>query len=248
MRTNEMLYDSRGSMRKIAFFLRVFENEQYMNDFLDGKIYMNRLSYFPSLEGDEEDNRADPREGLAAIWQPKDVTIEVNGRVLTSIAGPIESRQIKNKYLHLFCLFTGATSESHLLNPADNIQAMQADFNVPEKCTKLGEYYVVIHNTKKFIDRMVAAIRKAGYGDSAKAGMVTYYDPEIFTGEFGDRAAFYKTKNLSHQKEYRFVVDTKTEDEAPLILDIGEIRDIAHISDTWDVKVNIEIIHDEKIV
>jgi hypothetical protein len=232
-------------MRKIAFFLRVFENVQYMNDFLDGKIYMNRLSYFPALEGDEEDNRADPREALVAIWQPKDVTIEVNGRVLTSFAGPIESRQKKNTHLHLLCLFTGATSEAHLLNPADNRQAMQADFNVPEKCANLGEYYVVIHNTKKFIDRMVASIRKAGYGDSAKAGMVEYYDPENFTGEFGDRAAFYKTKNFSHQKEYRFVVDTQTENETSLILDIGEIRDIAHISDTWDVKVNIETIYGE---
>lgn len=235
-------------MQKIAFFLRVFENEQYMNDFLDGKIYMNRLSYFSALEGDEEDNRADPREALVAIWQPKDVTIEVNGRVLTSIAGPIESRQKKNTHLHLFCLFTGATSESHLLNPADKRQAMQADFNVPEECANLGEYYVVIHNTQKFIDRMVASIRKVGYGYSAKAGMVEYYDPESFTGEFGDRAAFSKTKNFSHQKEYRFVVDTQTEDEAPLILDIGEIRDIAHISDTWDVKVNIEITNGEKII
>jgi hypothetical protein len=219
-----------------------------MNDFLDGKIYMNRLSYFLVLEGDEKDNRADYREALVAIWQPKDVTIEVNGRVLTSIAGPIESRQQKNKHLHLFCLFTGATSESNFLNPEDNKQAMQADFSVPEECENLGEYYVVIHNTKKFIDRMVESIRKAGYGDSAKAGMVEYYDAESFTGEFGDRAAFFKTKNFSHQKEYKFVLDTKTEDEDPLILDIGEIRDIAHISDTWDVKVNIEITNGEKIV
>jgi len=136
-------------MRRIAFFLRVFDNEQYMNDFLDGKIYMNRLSYFAVLEGDKEDNRADPREALVAIWQPSDVTIEVNGRVLTSIAGPIESRQKNNEHLHLFCLFTGATSESNFLNPAEYIQEMQADFSVPEECANLGGYYVVVHNTQK---------------------------------------------------------------------------------------------------
>jgi len=210
-----------------------------MNDFLDGKIYMNRLSYFSALKENKEDNRADPREGLVAIWQPKDVIIEVNGRVLTSIASPIESRQNKNAHLHLFCLFTAATSESHLLNPADNRQGILDDFNVSEECTKLGDYYVVIHNTQKFIERMVRSIREAGYGDSAEAGMVEYYDPESFTGEFGDRAAFYKTKNFTHQKEYRFVVNTQTENDAPLILDIGDIRDIAHISNTWDVKVDI---------
>jgi len=159
-----------------------------MNDFLDGKIYMNRLSYFSALEENKKDNRADTREALVAIWQPKDVIIEINGRVLTSIASPIESRQNKNTHLHLFCLFTGATSESHLLNPEDNIQKILDDFNVPEECANLGGYYVVIHNTQKFIERMVRSIREAGYGGSAKAGMVEYYDPESFTGEFGDRA------------------------------------------------------------
>ncbi|NRB26008.1 hypothetical protein [Shewanella sp.] len=235
-------------MKRIGFFLKIFENEKYMNDFLDGKIYMNRISYFRGIEGDQEDNRADSKEALCALWQTNDVVVEVNGRKITDFAAPIESVQHHSKYLHLFCLFAGAISESNFLNPHANISDIQNDLSVPEKCAVLGEHYVVIHNAQKFIDRMVETVKKKGYGNNAQAGMVEYYDFETFTGEFGNRSAFFKRDQFLHQKEYRFVIDTETEGTEPLVLDIGDIRDIASVSDTWNVKVNIQTQQSEKIV
>ncbi len=226
-------------MRRIAFFLKVFESESYMEDFLNGKIYMNRLSFFTKTEDLKENNRADRREALCALWQPNEASIDINGYRLTELAGPIEFRFENSKYLHVFCLFSGVISEKNFLNPYDNLADIKEEFRVPENCEKLGGYYVVVHNTKKFIERIVQAVRQEGYGKQAQAGMVEYYDPETFSGDFGKRLAFYKTANFSHQKEYRFVLNTKTIGDDPLIINIGDIRDIANISDTWDVDVDI---------
>jgi hypothetical protein len=235
-------------MRRIAFFLKVFERESFMEDFLNGKIYMNRLSYFIKPEKAEEDNRADHREALCSIWQPNEVTIDINGYKLTELAGPIESRYENSKYLHAFCLFTGAIAEQNFLNPHGNIPEINEGLRVPESCGKLGEYYVVIHNTENFIERIVQAVKQEGYGKQAQAGMVEYYDPETFSGDFGRRFALYKTQNFSHQKEYRFVIDTKTIGDDPLIVNIGDIRDIASISETWDVNIEINTNSSTKIV
>lgn len=233
-------------MRKIAFFLRIFENVRYLEDFLDGKIYINRLSYFRQLEESQEGNRADPKEGLAALWQPNDVIFEVNGHRLTDFAAPIESRTVGSDNLHVFCLFAGATNESNLTDPS-KIDVIKQDLKVPEDLANLGTHTVLIYNSQAFIDRMVSAVKHNGY--RGQAGMVEYYDPESFTGEFGDRAAFYKQHRYSHQKEYRFAINTGTEGTDALVIDIGSIRDIATISDSWDIQIDIKLrAESEKIV
>lgn len=233
-------------MRKIAFFLRIFENEKYMEEFLNGKIFINRLSYFRQLEEDVADNRADLKEGLAALWQPEDVIVKLNGYRLTDFAAPIESRIVGSDNLHVFCLFAGATNANNLSDP-NKIDVIREDLKVPEEFAKLGNHIVLIHNSQAFIERMVNAVKNKGFRGSA--GMVEYYDPESFTGEFGDRAAFYKQNMYSHQKEYRFAIDTGTEGNNALVLDIGCIRDIASICDTWDVQIDISFkTESEKIV
>ncbi len=224
-------------MKKIAFFLRIFDNENYMNDFLNGKIYMNRLSYFRKIEENSESNRADEKEGLSAFWQPEAGVFKINGHTLTDFAAPIEMRFNHSDNLHVFCLFAGATSASNLSDES-KLSEIKNDFSVSKECAELGDYYVLIHNSPVFIKRMVKAIRAHNFLGST--GLVNYYDPDSFSGEFYNRPAFNKQDNYKHQKEYRFAVDTQVVGEDALVLDIGDIRDIASISDTWDVKIDLK--------
>ena len=52
-------------MRTIFFFVKVFENTKYMEDFLDGKLFMNTLAYFRTVEDNEDANRGDKYEAVS---------------------------------------------------------------------------------------------------------------------------------------------------------------------------------------
>lgn len=229
-------------MKKIIYFIKIFDNERFMNDFLDGKIYMNRLSYFRFVDDNSDNNRADQKEGLSGWWQPEQIALEVNGRKMTNFAAPIEIRSNKSDNLHVFCLFAGATNIENTVDDnkiaTNKTSKVKDDLSVSAECANLGRYYVLVHNTSAFIDRMVAATKKHNYKGSA--GLVEYYNPIDFSGDFGDRSVFYKPNNFAHQKEYRFVIDAGTIGEDALTLNIGNIRDIANIIDSLDIKVEFQ--------
>ena len=50
--------------RTIFFFVKVFEKKEYAKALLDGKLHINRLSYFRKIEEIGEANRSDRHEGV----------------------------------------------------------------------------------------------------------------------------------------------------------------------------------------
>ena len=55
-----------------------------------------------------------------------------------------------------------------------------------------------------------------------------YYDPDTFHGNFQELdAVFWKQTEFSFQREFRIAIDTYTIEKASLILEIGDISDIA---------------------
>ncbi|MCF7484204.1 hypothetical protein L3V31_21150 [Vibrio sp. J1-1] len=222
--------------KKIGFFLRVFDNSRYKEDFLDGKIFMNRLSYFRHIEGDSEGNRADEHEGVNSWWQPNDVTLNLNGHCFSDLVAPIRMRLQHNDNYNVFCLFAATTDKVNLVDHID-FEEIANDFRVPSSVGNLGDQFVLVHNPREFINRIVEAVKSQDFVEG-KAGLVTYYDPDTFSGDFrGIDAVFVKQNNFSHQSEYRFVIDTGHLGNEPLILNIGPIRDIATPVDSWDIQV-----------
>lgn len=61
-------------MGKVIFFLaKVFDNENYAEDFISGKVFANRLSYFKELEEEDSANRSDRHEGTVSWYQPDQI-------------------------------------------------------------------------------------------------------------------------------------------------------------------------------
>jgi hypothetical protein len=76
----------------------------------------------------------------------------------------------------------------------------------------------------------VIRLRKVGFGPGYvfNAGLVDYFDPETFDGRFArDKIPFTKAQKFSYQKEYRITVDTKTNGNDPITIEIGDICDCA---------------------
>ena len=90
--------------------------------------------------------------------------------------------------------------------------------------------------------RIETAAEQKGYRLSR--GLVKYYDPDKFHGSFSDReAVFRKRIEYAYQQEYRFLIDTLVIGDWPVVLKIGDIRDIT--SCFLSSKINEELLGGE---
>jgi len=227
-------------MSKTIFFLaKVFDNESYAEDFINGKIFSNRLSYFRALEEGKSSNRSDKHEGTVSWYQPDQIKLELNGYVFTDLAGPVSMIMHRLGHLNVFCLYAAHSGEFKEITE-NTLDAFKKQVQITEECLKLGEYAILITNVPKFIDRIKKEIKGKGYG--LTAGLVKYFDFDSFHGSFSETESVYRKRNeYEHQKEYRFVFDTDLQGDDPLILNIGDISDITMKCKVSDINKQLEI-------
>ena len=205
------------------FFVKLFEKECYANHFINGRIFINRLSHFKKDEKDT--NRYDTLEGANYISPTE---LYINGKdIVGDLNGPIIVKMDFLNFMHIFCLYTGHTNDFGDLVP-EKFEDAARYLKLSDDCRKFGSHPVLITNGKEFIRRVKNAAESKGY--RIVKGLVKYYDPMTVKGSFGDlyniRALFMKRNKYSYQREYRFVIDTNVIDDKHIILDIGDIRDI----------------------
>jgi|TARA_B110000211_G_scaffold83857_1_gene98166 hypothetical protein len=227
-------------MNKTIFFLvKIFDNESYADDFIRGNIFANRLSYFRKLEEGESSNRSDQHEGVVSWHQPEQVNVEINGRLITDLAGPISVKMNWHNHLNIFCIYAAHSGEFEGVSE-DNLDAFKKELEIPDECLKLGEYVVLITSVSQFIKRVTESAKCHNYG--LTAGLVEYYDPKTFHGTFSEtESIFRKRDEYQHQKEYRLVFNSGFQGDAPLILSIGDISDITMKCKVADINRYLDI-------
>ena len=114
-----------------------------------------------------------------------------------------------------------------------------------ESCTTdFGPYTVVVKNTTEFLRRVDRSVTQRGSGFLPSVrGVVRYFDPDTHQTDFANelRIPLFKQKRFAYQNEYRFVLQTGRQPAGPLILTIGEIRDIAFCMRTEAVYESVNI-------
>lgn len=214
-------------MSVVFFLVKFFDNEDHVKDFLNGRIYANTLGKFKRLEGTDDSGRGDRHEGTTAWLQPGQARLEINGMNITDdLAGPVQLQKNWLNHLHIFCLHavhSGSLDMATVSN--ENIEELRKQFLIPDECRRLGEHAVVVNNVPEFIRLMEAAAAANNY--RVARGLVRYYDPESFHGNFRDvESIFHKQERYSYQREFRYVFDNGLVGATPLILEIGDISDI----------------------
>lgn len=211
----------------ISFLVKFLSKEEYVDCFLDGKLYAQRLASFKKLEDDAQPGRFDPHEGTSSWMQPGQVRIEINGMDLSGdLAGPVQTQMDWCDYLNVLCVHAAHTGDLDLERIGDHsIERLRRQLWIPDASLDLGPYAVVITDIAEFMRRFGAAVGSQGY--RAWANLVRYYDPDTFHGHFdGIDPVFRKQRRFSEQREYRFAIDTGTTGQDALTLEIGDIRDI----------------------
>ena len=220
------LFSTMHRMGTTLFLVKFFGKTTYADDFVHGKIFANRLSWFKQVEDGDESGRMDRHEGTTIFLQPGKCRIKINDMDMSDdLAGPVQGQMNWLNHLNILCLHAGGGDLDLASFSNDNIEALRQQLTIPQKCLDLGKYAVVVMKVPEFIRRMRDSALAKGYG--IKYGLVKYYDPETFHGHFDDEeAAFRKQNRYSFQREFRFAMNSGSLGEEPLVMDIGDISDI----------------------
>ncbi|NQS80554.1 hypothetical protein [Pantoea agglomerans] len=242
-------------------FVKLFSQEKFRDDFINGKIYMNPLSYFMEVEDDSANNVADKHEGVSAWLQPGQHTItltlpaipgskvtESQTIILTEkdLAGPIAVKMNWVDNINVFCM-TYLHSHGMLSKPIpqEKIDKLNDYYKLPPEAENLGAYYAVVTDVSEFMRRLKATLKRL-----VESGAVIDYncEPVIYFDESTNlqneqtslTSLFYKRNSYSHQQEYRIAIDRSTGEGKPYVLDIGYIGDIVKLGVTKDFNSTIK--------
>lgn len=226
-------------MKKPIFYLvKVFEKKEYAEDFIKGKLFLNRVSYFKKIE--DKENRGDKHEATDAWLQPANSKITIGNIEIKSedIALPVSIQHEHHNNLHLFCLYAAYTDKFQNISEK-NFEEFKKEIEINEECLALGNYAVIILNSKLFLKRFVSSVQKYNY--TGKGQLVKYYNPKTFHGFFKEDPVFYKQTQYAYQKEFRFSIDTGTIGEDHIIMDLGDLSDITCISSPNEINRLLKI-------
>jgi len=223
----------------IFFLCKFFGNESHATDFMKGRFYANKLSYFQKLE-EPDPTRHDPHEGVIWWQQPGRVKVEIDGiDISNDLAGPVSLSSNRLRAFNVICMHAGYV-ENSVHPPPEDLDQIRKHLLIPEECKKFGEIAVLITNPVEWLDRIKAKARSCHYNTAR--GSVEYYDPLLFHGPFpGISGAFRKQDGFKREREYRIVFETGSVGDEPLILDIGDIGDVAVRTSINDINRNLII-------
>ncbi|WP_047647780.1 hypothetical protein [Enterobacter asburiae] len=226
--------------KEYGFFVKVFSKEEYRNDFLKGKIFMNTIKFFKEFEDAHDGNVGDKHEAVGGWFQPKGMRIVIKPEgaepiIITEedLGGPVIVRMNRHDAINVFCI---TLLHSHGVGIDEQVdeetfEKLKSYFTVPDDLANLGEYAVVIPKIPPFLDKIrnaAGALITDKQALSFRAEKVNYYDKNSsLTLTNPDDAVFYKQSDYEHQSEFRFCLDRGRDVAEPFILEVGDLDGIA---------------------
>jgi hypothetical protein len=227
--------------QEFGFLVKVFSQEKYRDDFLDGKFYMNPISFFKNYEEKTVNNIGDKNEAVRAWLQPHELSITFKPPGMEEftipgkdIAAPIVIRSNVHDNYNVLCL---TLLHSHGIDISEGvtdeeIELLKGYFHLPEEAMCLGGYAVVIPNFPRFIERIRSAAQALISSEKASsflADKVKYYDKSKTLSLLNDHEpVFHKQSDYEHQSEFRLCLDRGVSEPTPYTFDVGDIRDLAN--------------------
>ena len=209
-------------MERMFLLAKFFEKEEYRDQFLNGKLYLNNLKYFREAEKDK--SRSDRYEG--SVWLEAGIEFVAktgeNGReekitIAKEDVDEILMQALWTEYVNLLCMCK--------IYIPDHVKGTNVKISVPNRFSAFGEHGILINNFTEFINRVKAAFVQDGRYKTG-FGHVTYSDtpPE---DPNSPATIFHKREIYKCQNEYRIAVFTAPDKHDHLTIEAGSIEDIA---------------------
>ncbi|VVP73190.1 hypothetical protein PS922_01037 [Pseudomonas fluorescens] len=209
-----------------------------LKQFQNGKMYMNSVSYFSELKGEEatalrkddlEKNylTLHSRMGGASVGE---LFVEIDGEEVSLGPDAIMRVDLPNpSNIFIFCMAALADGLDGLI-PGEH----EGKLTLSSRFAELGDHVLLVNNIGEFSRRMSAAILAHPHLYSSPFfeggyGQVDYVDMGNHSGVVG---LFRKDIQYAWQREYRFCLGCASEAlnaNGALELDIGDLSDITSI-------------------
>ena len=153
------------------------------------------------------------------------------------------SRAHHNPHLHhwfIYSMFAGYPRNFPPISDIDAFMEKIRRFPAHRFQEEFGPYTVLISNPREFVQRIKETCRLNDY--TMKCGYVRYYESDQDSVGINEpdnsSAMFYKPQDYAYQQEYRIAIETGEYQTATLMLNIGDISDIAVIYETRSIFIN----------
>lgn len=194
-------------------FLKFSKETRYLVDLVErGIVYFNHYSNFTSITSDFS-LKFDNSEGAPYHYQPEGIKYFWIGDHKFKLASAFTPHKTPPDLPFIYCLH--AITKNSLKRSVGN------QIYDPRLWEDFGEYVVLIHNPKEFINRIKYELERTKI--SLGFDLVEYIESQTYSGKLG----IFRKKNIyKYQEEYRFAICPNTDDLFYKI-EIGNISDIA---------------------
>lgn len=195
----------------IQVFLKLGSEENILDLFENGTIYMNTIEYFRKVEDGEL--RGDKYEGVSRIINSLPGTFKIQGmdREFKYIKAHIREAH-KEVIGNIYSLY--AISSKGFPNPLD--------FKFDERNFRFGTHCLMIKNLPYFLEKIETELKKCNY--KFNHDFVNYYDKEEVNRKI---SLFEKPLEFEYQKEFRFYVEDYG--MKPIKIQIGSLKEYAEV-------------------
>ena len=201
----------------IKLFLKLGSEENILDLFENGTIYMNTIEYFRKVE--DEELRGDKYEGVSKVINSLPGTFKIPGIDREFNYVKVHLKESYKEVLgNIYSLY--AISSKGFPNPLD--------FKFYERNLRFGTHGVMIKDLPLFFNKIENELKKNNL--KFNHGFVDYYDKEEVSREI---TLFEKPLEFEHQKEFRFYVEN--DKIKPIKIQIGSMKDYAEILKIEDI-------------
>ena len=216
--------------KALMLLLKAFKREDWANEFIDGVLYCNTLSFHRKL---------DDQEGAAVITRDDTHKLEIGGYDLTKDFISLTHHTNMADYINVFCMYSWSPpfvdKERIIVDKESQLGGLRALEN------EYGPHTVLIRKIPEFARRLMRAVDNAGI--PARIDFVKYnlYNRLPTTWEEAMELAFHKNPNYAGENEYRIALIPNREEPGCFRFDLGSIRDIATLTRTSGIYDSLEL-------
>lgn len=217
---------------KTFALVKFFSEHEHARQFLDGDLFMRRLSYYRRQE--DAEGRWDATEGVWTWLQKHGLEIEltvprigVANITERDLAAPVSISLDEADELYIYCMYAYYVQEPlpgddpEEIYGDDRLGELEAALQIDPRCLRFGPHAVVIPYGA-FMERLKTTATNQAL--KLRADLVRYYDNETLNGQFQLKdVPFRKQKRFDYQREYRICIRTLDRSPLPRTFNIGSL-------------------------
>ncbi|MBX9972531.1 hypothetical protein [Cytobacillus firmus] len=225
-----------------------FLKRGYLEDLLNGSIYMKNFNFFIELEKKAKEKGQGDKLEIAHVVRSNKIKLidpETKMVLATASVGEMVERYTGMEKMPVFCVTHFHSSDFMVTNIKDGIVTAKIDIPIEDQEMfeqTFGDTAVIL--TNEFTEKMIKASKESNLGIAI--GNVQYQDYNFYSSErkklFDEQAIdllFWKDDFFINQREARFIL-TQVAVEDHYRLEIGEIRGNSKVTSTKELLTDSE--------